>query len=69
MRIRNKRILFNSNVSTLMKELGIRTETASNENTIETLSELVGYLEKTGYLLNYKITENRDIVDKTIENL
>lgn len=55
--------------NTLMKELGIRTETASNENTIETLSELVGYLEKTGYLLNYKITENRDIVDKTIENL
>lgn len=55
--------------NTLMKELGIRTETASNENTIETLSELVGYLEKTGYLLNYKITENRDVVDKTIENL
>ena len=55
--------------NTLMKELGIRTETASNENTIETLSELVAYLEKTGYLLNYKITENRDIVDKTIENL
>lgn len=55
--------------NTLMKELGIRTETASNENTIETLSELVGYLEKTGYLLNYKVTENRDIVDKTIENL
>lgn len=55
--------------NTLMKELGIRTETASNENTIETLSELVAYLEKTGYLLNYKITENRDVVDKTIENL
>lgn len=53
----------------LMKELGISTQTASNENTIESLSELVAYLEKTGFLLNYKITENRDIVDKTIENM
>ena len=52
-----------------MKELGISTQTASSENTIETLSELVAYLEKTGFLLNYKITENRDIVDKTIENM
>jgi hypothetical protein len=55
--------------NTLMKELGIRTETASNENTIESLSELVAYLEKTGFLLNYKITENRDVVDRTIENM
>lgn len=55
--------------NTLMKELGISTQTASNENTIESLSELVAYLEKTGFLLNYKITENRDIVDKTIENM
>ena len=53
----------------LMKELGISTQTSSNENTIESLSELVAYLEKTGFLLNYKITENRDIVDKTIENM
>jgi hypothetical protein len=30
---------------------------------------LVAYLEKTGFLLNYKITENRDVVDKTIENM
>lgn len=55
--------------NTLMKELGISTQTSSNENTIESLSELVAYLEKTGFLLNYKITENRDIVDKTIENM
>ena len=55
--------------NSLMKELGIRTETASNENTIETLSELVAYLEKTGFLLNYKINENRDVVDRTIENM
>jgi hypothetical protein len=55
--------------NTLMKELGISTQTASNENTIESLSELVAYLEKTGFLLNYKITENRDVVDKTIENM
>lgn len=55
--------------NSLMKELGISTQTSSNENTIESLSELVAYLEKTGFLLNYKITENRDIVDKTIENM
>lgn len=55
--------------NTLMKELGISTQTSSNENTIESLSELVAYLEKTGFLLNYKVTENRDIVDKTIENM
>lgn len=55
--------------NTLMKELGISTQTSSDENTIESLSELVAYLEKTGFLLNYKINENRDIVDKTIENM
>lgn len=55
--------------NSLMKELGISTQTTSSENTIESLSELVAYLEKTGFLLNYKITENRDIVDKTIENM
>lgn len=55
--------------NTLMKELGISTQTANSENTIESLSELVAYLEKTGFLLNYKITENRDIVDRTIENM
>lgn len=55
--------------NSLMKELGIRTETANDENTINSLSELVAYLEKTGFLLNYKITENRDIVDKTIANM
>lgn len=55
--------------NTLMKELGISTQTSSDENTIESLSELVAYLEKTGFLLNYRINENRDIVDKTIENM
>jgi hypothetical protein len=55
--------------NTVMKELGISTQTSSDENTIESLSELVAYLEKTGFLLNYKINENRDIVDKTIENM
>jgi len=55
--------------NTLMKELGISTQTTSDENTIESLSELVAYLEKTGFLLNYKISENRDIVDKTISNM
>ena len=54
--------------NTLMKELGISTETSNEAESIDTLSELVAYLEKTGFLLNYKITENRDIVDKTITN-
>jgi hypothetical protein len=54
--------------NTLMKELGISTETSSEADSIDTLSELVAYLEKTGFLLNYKISENRDIVDKTIQN-
>ena len=52
--------------NTLMKELGISTETSNEAESIDTLSELVAYLEKTGFLLNYKVTENRDIVDKTI---
>jgi hypothetical protein len=55
--------------NTLMKESGIRTEQNKDENTIESLSELVAYLEKTGFLLNYKIKENRDVVDKTLENM
>ena len=54
--------------NTLMKELGISTETSNEAESIDTLSELVAYLEKTGFLLNYKVTENRDIVDKTITN-
>ena len=55
--------------NTLMKELGISTQTTSDENTIESLSELVAYLEKSGFLLNYRVSENRDIVDKTISNM
>lgn len=55
--------------NTLMRELGIKTETASDDNTIESLSELVAYLEKTGFLLNYRVNENRDIVDATITNI
>lgn len=55
--------------NTLMKELGIGNEIANNEGSINTLSELVSYLEKKGFVLNYRITENRDVVDKTIENM
>lgn len=53
----------------MLKESGIRSEIAKDTNTIDSLSELVAYLEKTGFVLNYKVTENRDIVDKTIENM
>lgn len=55
--------------NTLMKELGIGSEVANTEGSINTLSELVSYLEKKGFVLNYRINENRDIVDKTIENM
>lgn len=53
----------------MLKESGIRSEISKDLNTIDSLSELVAYLEKTGFVLNYKVTENRDIVDKTIENM
>lgn len=55
--------------NTLMKELGIGNEIDNNKDAITSLGELVAYLEKTGFLLNYKVTENRDVVDKTIENI
>jgi hypothetical protein len=55
--------------NTLMKELGIGNEIANNEDSINTLSELVSYLEKKGFVLNYRINESRDIVDKTLENM
>ena len=42
---------------------------AKNAEDFDSVGELFAYLEKTGFLLNYKITENRDIVDKTIENM
>lgn len=54
--------------NSLMKESGIRTEKIKDENTIESLSELVSYLEKTGFLLNHRVIEKRDVVDKTIAN-
>lgn len=55
--------------NTLMKELGIGSEIANDGDTINTLSELVSYLEKKNFVLNYKVNENRDVVDKTIENI
>lgn len=55
--------------NTLMKELGIGNEIAANESSINSLSELVSYLEKKGFVLNYRINEDRDIVDKTLKNM
>lgn len=55
--------------NTLMKELGIGNEIANNEDSINTLSELVGYLEKKGFVLNYRVNEDRDVVDKTLKNM
>lgn len=55
--------------NTLTKELGIGTEVLADDDTITSLSELVSYLEKKGFLLNYRINENRDVVDSTIQNM
>ena len=55
--------------NTFLKESGIRSETLSDEGTITSLSELVAYLERTGFLLDYRISEDRDVVDKTITNM
>ena len=43
-------------------------ESLDNEDSINTLSELVAYLEKKGFVLNYRINENRDIDKEIISN-
>lgn len=57
-----------SSYQSLMKESGIQNAVQNDTETIESLSELIAFLEEHGWLMDYKITESRDIVDATIRN-
>ena len=57
-----------SSYQSLMKESGIQNAVHNDTETIESLSELIAFLEKNNWLMDYKITESRDIVDATIRN-
>ncbi len=57
-----------SSYQSLMKESGIQNAVQNDTETIESLSELIAFLEEHGWLMDYRITENRDIVDATIRN-
>lgn len=57
-----------SSYQSLMKESGIQNAVQNDTETIESLSELIAFLEEHGWLMDYKITETRDVVDATIRN-
>ena len=57
-----------SSYQSLMKESGIQNAVQNDTETIESLSELIAFLEEHGWLMDYKVTENRDVVDATIRN-
>lgn len=57
-----------SSYQSLMKESGIQNAVQNDTETIESLSELIAFLEEHGWLMDYKVTETRDIVDATIRN-
>ena len=57
-----------SSYQALMKESGIQKAVQNDTETIESLSELIAFLEEHGWLMDYKVTESRDIVDATIRN-
>ena len=57
-----------SSYQSLMKESGIQNAVQNDTETIESLSELIAFLEEHGWLMHYKVTESRDIVDATIRN-
>ena len=57
-----------SSYQSLMKESGIQNAVQNDTETIESLSELIAFLEEQGWLMDYKVTESRDIVDATIRN-
>lgn len=52
----------------LMKESGIQNAVQNDTETIESLSELISFLEEHNWLMDYRVTETRDIVDATIRN-
>lgn len=57
-----------SSYQSLMKESGIQNAVQNDTETIESLSELIAFLEEHNWLMDYRVTENRDIVDATIRN-
>ena len=57
-----------SSYQSLMKESGIQNAVQNDTETIESLSELIAFLEEHNWLMDYKVTESRDIVDATIRN-
>ena len=57
-----------SSYQSLMKESGIQNAVQNDTETIESLSELIAFLEEHGWLMDYKVIESRDIVDATIRN-
>ena len=57
-----------SSYQSLMKESGIQNAVQNDTETIESLGELMSFLEEHGWLMDYKVTESRDIVDATIRN-
>lgn len=57
-----------SSYQSLMKESGIQNAVQNDTETIESLSELIAFLEEHGWLMDYKVNESRDVVDATIRN-
>ena len=57
-----------SSYQSLMKESGIQNAVQNDTETIESLGELMSFLEEHGWLMDYRVTESRDIVDATIRN-
>lgn len=53
----------------LMKESGIQNLVSNDTESITSVSEIVAYLERNGWLMDYRVTEERDIVDSTINNI
>jgi hypothetical protein len=53
----------------LMKSAGFTTENIKNMNDFESIGELVGYLEKTGWINPYYDDAPKDVVDTTIANI
>lgn len=58
-----------SSYQSLMKESGIQNAVRNDTETIESLSELIAFLEEHNWLMDYKVTESRDVVDATIRNM
>ena len=56
-----------SSYQSLMKESGIQNAVQNDTETIESLSELIAFLEEHGWLMDYKVTESRDIGEEVTQ--